>query len=234
MALNIEDISVVIFAGGLGTRLSEETIRRPKPMVEIGTKPILHHIMDSYAKYGFKRFVVCCGYKGYMIKEYFANYFLHNSDVTISLADNSVDYIKSKSLDWKVTLIDTGLETMTGGRLKAVQNYVGETFCLTYGDGLSDVNLSDLLHFHQSHGKAATVTGVRPPGRFGSLKITDNLVTSFQEKPEGDGTWINGGFFVLEKSVMKYLTKPSDVWEQEPLKRLSADEQLAVFKHKGF
>ncbi len=231
-------MKVVIFAGGLGSRISEESHLRPKPMIEIGGKPILWHIMKLYQAQGFNEFIVCLGYKGYVVKEYFANYFLHNSDVTIDLSNNKIDINKSLQEDLKVTLVDTGSETMTAGRLKRVQQYVGDdTFMLTYGDGLSDVDLKKLLQFHKDHGKIATLTAIQPAGKFGILKYDDNgLISSFAEKPKGDGNWVNGGFFVLEPEVFKYLDGNMDevMWEQEPMQQMVEEKQLVAFRHHGF
>ena len=228
-------MKVVILAGGFGTRISEETHLKPKPMIEIGGKPILWHIMKNYSFYGINEFVICCGYKGYMVKEYFANYFLHTSDVTFDMQNNKMEVHQKFAEPWKVTLIDTGLETMTGGRLKKVKSFVdGETFCFTYGDGVSDVNISKLLEFHKNNKTIATVTAIQPPGRFGTLDISVNKITSFKEKPAGDGNWINGGFFVLEPSVFDYLEGDSTIWERTPLEKLAEEKQLAVYKHSGF
>jgi len=229
-------MKVVILAGGLGTRLSEETDIKPKPMVEIGGKPILWHIMKIYSHYGFNDFVICLGYKGYVIKEYFANYFLHQSDVTINLKENNMEIHQSKAEPWKITLVDTGLNTMTGGRIKRVQKYIGnETFMLTYGDGVGNVDIQALLKFHKSHRKYATVTSVQPSGRFGALNLDNKSnVLSFQEKPRGDGSWINGGFFVLEMPVFDYIRSDETVWEKEPLENLAHDGQLVAHTHTGF
>ncbi len=229
-------MKVVLLAGGLGTRLSEETAVRPKPMVEIGGKPILWHIMKIYSHYGFNEFVVCLGFKGYMIKEYFSNYFLHMSDVTFDMTSNSMEVHQKNVEPWRVTLVDTGADSMTGGRVKRVTPYLGnETFMLTYGDGVADVNISELLAFHRRHGRAATITSTQPSGRFGALNMTDeSLVTSFQEKPAGDGSWINGGFFVLEPGVLDRIADDSTVFEKEPLESLARDGQLAAYKHNGF
>lgn len=232
-----EYVPVVIFAGGLGTRLSEETDIKPKPMVEIGGKPILWHIMKIYSKYGFNNFIICLGYKGYVIKEYFANYFLHQNDITIDIAKNSTEIHSNNCEPWKVALVDTGLNTMTGARLKKVQKYVGnKTFMLTYGDGVSDIDIRKLVAFHKSHGKLATVTAVQPEGKFGSLGIDDrNHVLTFHEKPKGDNTWVNGGFFVLESKIFDYIDSGEHIsWEQEPLKQLTKDGQLMTYKHEGF
>jgi glucose-1-phosphate cytidylyltransferase len=227
-------VKAVILAGGLGSRLSEETTLKPKPMVEIGAKPILWHIMKIYSAHGVDEFVICLGYKGYVIKEYFANYFLHMSDVTINLRDNKVQVHQSSSEPWSVTLVDTGDETQTGGRLRRVQQHIDDTFCFTYGDGLSDVNIADLLAFHRQQQTYATVTAVQPPGRFGMLDFEADKIASFSEKPPGDGSWINGGFFVLEPKVFDYLEGDSTVWERAPLERLAREGQLAAFKHDGF
>lgn len=230
-------MKAVILAGGLGTRLSEETDLKPKPMIEIGGRPILWHIMKMYSQYGVNDFIICCGYKGYVIKEYFANYFLHMSNVTLSMKNNSMKVHQNNAELWTVTLIDTGENSMTGGRLKRVADYIkdDEAFCFTYGDGVSDVNITKLIEFHESHGKLATLTAVRPPGRYGALKITDNgIVDHFQEKPDGDGSWINGGFFVLSPKVLELITDDATSWEGEPLVSLAAESQLAAFKHEGF
>ncbi|NJM58567.1 MAG: glucose-1-phosphate cytidylyltransferase [Synechococcales cyanobacterium RU_4_20] len=230
-------MKAVIFAGGFGTRLSEETSVRPKPMVEIGGRPILWHIMKTYSMHGIDEFVICCGYKGYVIKEYFANYFLHMSDVTFDMAENRMTVHERSAEPWKVTLVDTGLNTMTGGRLRRVREYIGnETFCLTYGDGVSNVNVTELLEFHRNKGGLATMTTVQPPGRFGaiSLQKDETTIHSFQEKPEGDGAWVNGGYFVLEPEVIDYVQGDKTVWEQEPLEKLAQMGQLSAYKHKGF
>jgi glucose-1-phosphate cytidylyltransferase len=229
-------MKTVILAGGLGTRISEETDTRPKPMVEIGGRPILWHIMKIYAHYGFSEFVICLGYKGYFIKEYFANYFLHQSDVTIDLLDNKLEIHKTTSENWKITLIDTGKDTMTGGRIKRIEPYINnEPFMLTYGDGISDVNIPKLIKAHKSSGKLATVTAVQPSGRFGALTINDgNEVESFYEKPKGDGIWISGGFFVCEPQIFSYIKGDGTIWEQEPLQNLAKENQLHAFKHTGF
>jgi glucose-1-phosphate cytidylyltransferase len=225
----------VILAGGLGSRLSEETSLCPKPMVGIGGKPILWHIMKIYAHHGIHEFIICIGYKGYVIKEYFANYFLHLADVTFNLADNSMEIHQSQAEDWKVTLVDSGQETMTGGRLRRVAPYVGDgAFCFTYGDGVSDVDISALIEFHKSHGKLATVTGVQPPGRFGQLIVEEDSVMEFCEKSDNLSNLINGGFFVLEPGVIDYIAEDSTSWELSPLEKLSADNQLACFRHGGY
>ena len=229
-------MKVVILAGGLGTRLSEETVARPKPMVEIGGKPILWHIMKLYSHYGLNDFVICLGYKGYVIKEYFSNYFLHTSDVTLDLLHNKTEVHQKFAEPWKVTLVDTGDHTMTGGRVKRVAPYVnGETFFLTYGDGVADINVHQLLAFHRKHGKLVTVTSTQPKGRFGALTLDEhNCVREFKEKPSGDGNWINGGFFVMEPGLFKYIADDQAALEQGPMEKLSNDGQLLAFKHHGF
>jgi glucose-1-phosphate cytidylyltransferase len=229
-------MKVVILAGGLGTRLSEETVIRPKPMVEIGGMPILWHIMKIYSAHGFNEFIVCLGYKGYIIKEYFANYFLHQSDVTIDLSTNQVQVHNSQAEPWKITLVDTGKDSMTGGRIKRIQHHIGnEPFLLTYGDGVGDVNISDLVAFHRQHGKLCTLTAVQPSARFGALDVSDTKgVTSFLEKPKGDGAWINGGFFVCQPEVFKYINGDDTVWERYPMETLAAEGELMAFEHDGF
>lgn len=229
-------MKVVILAGGLGTRLSEETSIRPKPMVEVGGKPILWHIMKSYSHHGINDFVICCGYMGYFIKEYFANYFLHMSDVTFDMNSNTMKVHEKRAEPWTVTLVDTGENSMTGGRLKRVRKYLDEDdiFCFTYGDGVSDINISDLIEFHKSHNKLATLTSAFPPGRFGALDIHNNQVKNFMEKPKGDGGMINAGFFVLNPSVIDLIDSDSCVWEQEPLNKLVEQEQLMAYEHNGF
>lgn len=228
-------MKAVILAGGLGTRISEETHLRPKPMIEIGGKPILWHIMKIYSHYGINEFIICLGYKGYMIKEYFANYFLHMSDVTFDMSDNSMEVHHQHTEPWKVTLIDTGAESMTGGRLKRVAPFLNkEPFCFTYGDGVSDVNLQQLIAQHNQHGLLATMTAIQPPGRYGSLDISGGYIKRFQEKPKGDGAWINGGFFVLDPGVIEYIQGDDTIWEKEPLERLAGDNQLFAYKHDGF
>ena len=229
-------MKVVILAGGLGTRISEETSTRPKPMIEIGGKPILWHIMKTYSSHGIHDFIICCGYKGYVIKEYFANYFLHMSDVTFDMESNKMEVHQRSAEPWKVTLVDTGDETMTGGRLKRVSNYVKDekSFCLTYGDGISNIDITKLIEFHETQNVKATLTATIPPGRFGALKIESNKVHAFQEKPEGDGAVINGGFFVLSPEVIDYITDDQTIWEQGPLQRLTEEGNLAAFHHYGF
>jgi len=225
----------VILAGGLGTRLSEETSLRPKPMVEIGGKPILWHVMKIYSSYGINDFIICAGYKGYLIKEYFANYFLHMSDVTFDMKNNSMKVHEQYAEPWKVTILDTGEETMTGGRLKKVAPYLGdETFCMTYGDGVGDIALTKVLEEHRKGKRLATITAVQPPGRFGALQIEDEAVTRFIEKPEGESGWINGGFFVLEPQVISYIDHETMIWEKEPLQRLAQEKQLHAYRHRGF
>ena len=229
-------MKVILLAGGFGTRLSEETSLKPKPMVEIGGKPILWHIMKLYSSQGFNEFIVCLGYKGYIIKEYFANYFLHQSDVTFDMKSNHMEIHNSQAEPWKVTLIDTGLNTMTGGRIKRIKNYINDqTFLLTYGDGVSNVDIQELVKFHKSHKKKITVTAVQPSGRFGALNILENQkVESFMEKPKGDGSWINGGFFVCEPEVIDYIEDDTTVFEKAPLENLAADNELMAFKHDDF
>lgn len=230
-------MKAIILAGGLGTRLSEETDLKPKPMVEIGGKPILWHIMKIYSAHGVNDFVICVGYKGYMIKEYFANYFLHQSDVTFCVKDNSMQVHQNNAEPWTVTLVDTGENTMTGGRLKRIKNYINddEAFCFTYGDGVGDVDITQLIKFHQAHGKLATLTATRPPGRYGALKFgANNLVERFQEKPEGDGSWINGGYFVLNPKVLDLISDDQTSWEAEPLAQLAKQGELVAFQHPGF
>ena len=229
-------MKVVLLAGGLGTRLSEETVLRPKPMVEIGGMPILWHIMKIYSSYGFNDFIICLGYKGYVVKEYFANYFLHKSDVTINMKDNSIKVHDSQAEPWTITLVDTGNESMTGGRIKRIRSHVGnETFMLSYGDGVSNVNISELVKYHQEKGKLCTVTSVQPSGRFGAININDdNTVHSFMEKPKGDGAWINGGFFVCEPDVFDYIEGDSTIWEREPMEKIAQDGQMVAFEHNGF
>jgi glucose-1-phosphate cytidylyltransferase len=229
-------MKAIILAGGFGTRLSEETALKPKPMVEIGGKPILWHIMKSYSSHGINDFVICCGYKSYVIKEYFSNYFLHTSDVTFDMQKNTMEVHTRYAEPWKVTVVDTGLDTMTGGRLKRVQRYVAgdDMFCFTYGDGVSDVNITDLIAFHKKHGKLATLTAVQPPGRFGVLNLDGTRITSFQEKPQGDGAWINGGFFVLSPKVIDYIQDDTTVWEKKPMERLASEGQLEAYMHRKF
>lgn len=229
-------MKVVILAGGYGTRFSEETDLKPKPMIEIGGKPILWHIMKIYSHYGFNDFIICLGYKGYIIKEYFMNYFIHMSDLKVNLSQGSFEALNSYSENWNVAMVDTGLDTMTGGRIKRIQKYLNnEPFLLTYGDGVSDIDINELIQFHKSHGKAATITAVQPTGRFGAIDISDrNMVNSFYEKPAGDGGWVNGGFFVLEPEIFDYIAGDEITWEREPLESLARENKLAAYKHNGF
>ena len=229
-------MKAVILAGGLGTRISEETSFKPKPMIEIGGKPILWHIMKIYSQHGINEFIICCGYKGYVIKEYFANYFLHQSDITFDMTNNEMKIHQERSEPWKVTLIDTGENTMTGGRLKRVKEYLDndEPFCLTYGDGVADINISQLIKFHNTHGKLATLTSVFPQARFGSIEIEKDKVKRFVEKPRGDGALINGGFFVLNTKIFNEIDGDNTIWEQEPLSNLANKGELMAFKHDGF
>jgi len=228
-------MKAVLLAGGLGTRIAEETYLKPKPMIEIGGRPILWHIMKMYSSHGINDFVICCGYKGYIIKEYFANYFLHMSDVTFDMCNNKMEVHQNNAESWRVTLIDTGEQTMTGGRLKRVKDYLdGEDFCFTYGDGVGDIDIKGLVEFHRASGKLATLTATQPPGRFGALETDGNLIRSFQEKPHGDGGWINGGFFVLSPKVIDYITDDETIWEREPMERLAKESQLQAWFHRGF
>jgi glucose-1-phosphate cytidylyltransferase len=228
-------MKAVILAGGLGTRISEESTIRPKPMIEIGGRPILWHIMKGYSTHGIYDFVICLGYKGYVIKEYFANYFLHMSDITFDMRNNKMTVHQNNAEPWQVTLVDTGEQTMTGGRLRRIAPYVqGEDFCCTYGDGVGDVDITALVAFHKQSGRLATLTATQPPGRFGSLVVDESRVLSFQEKPRGDGGWINGGFFVLSPSVLDYIAGDNTTWEREPMERLAAEGQLSVYRHHGF
>jgi|TARA_R110001583_G_scaffold71050_6_gene200579 glucose-1-phosphate cytidylyltransferase len=234
--LELQKMKAVILAGGLGSRLSEETSLKPKPMVEIGGKPILWHLMKIYSNHGVNDFIICLGYKGYVIKEYFANYFLHHADVTIHMVTNQIEYHNANAEPWKITLIDTGQDTMTGGRIKRIANYLedDQPFCLTYGDGLGDVDITSSIAFHRQQGKKATMTVVSPPGRFGATILNENLVTAFQEKPLGDGARINAGFFVCEKSVINEIDSDQTVWEAEPLRRLTENQELSAWRHDGF
>jgi glucose-1-phosphate cytidylyltransferase len=229
-------MKAVILAGGLGTRIAEETHLKPKPMIEIGGKPVLWHVMKIYSAHGINEFVVCCGYKGYLIKEYFANYFLHMSDVTFDMAHNRMEVHQQNAEPWRVTLIDTGDETLTGGRLKRVAPFLDgeESFCFTYGDGVGDIDITQLINFHRDHGKLATLTATQPPGRFGALSLHGTDITSFVEKPEGDGAWINGGFFVLSPKVIDYIEGDSTTWEREPMERLAREGQFRAYFHHGF
>lgn len=228
-------MKAVILAGGLGTRISEESHLKPKPMIEIGGRPILWHVMKIYSHYGINDFVVCLGYKGYVIKEYFANYFLHMSDVTFDMANNRMEVHQNHAEPWRVTLVDTGTDTMTGGRLARVRSYLGdEPFCFTYGDGVADIDVAAQIAFHRQHGKLATVTAIQPPGRYGALRMDGTQVSSFQEKPAGDGAWINGGFFVLDPKVMDYIDGDDTSWESTPISRLAEEGQLQAYMHSGF
>ncbi|MCE9550567.1 MAG: glucose-1-phosphate cytidylyltransferase [Betaproteobacteria bacterium] len=228
-------MKAIILAGGLGTRISEESHLKPKPMIEIGGKPILWHIMKIYSHYGINDFVICLGYRGYIVKEYFANYFLHTSDVTLDMAQNHMEVHERHAEPWRVTLVDTGQDTLTGGRLKKVRDYIGnETFCFTYGDGVADLDIGATLEFHRAHGKKATITAIQPPGRYGALNLDGNTVLSFQEKPAGDGAWINGGFFVLEPSVFDYIQGDQTSWEAQPLEQLAHEGELLSYQHQGF
>lgn len=228
-------MKAVILAGGLGTRISEESHLKPKPMIEIGGRPLLWHIMKIYSRWGIDDFVICLGYRGFVIKEYFANYFLHMSDVTFDMAENRMEVHQRNAEPWRVTLVDTGHDTLTGGRLKRVRSYLGnETFCFTYGDGVSDLDVGKLLAYHRSHGRLATLTAIQPPGRYGAVLIDRSRVTSFQEKPDGDGAWINGGFFVLEMGALDYIDGDQTSWESVPLVRMTHDGELHAYQHSGF
>jgi glucose-1-phosphate cytidylyltransferase len=228
-------MKAVLLAGGLGTRIAEETHLKPKPMIEIGGRPILWHIMKSYSAHGIHDFIICCGYKGYLIKEYFANYFLHMSDVTFNMRTNDMEVHQNSAEPWRVTLVDTGESTMTGGRLKRIRSYLGdEDFCFTYGDGVSNVDISESIKFHRAGGRLATLTATQPPGRFGALDLDGDRVCSFQEKPHGDGAWINGGFFVLSPKVIDYIDGDHTIWERDPMERLAKEGQLGAWTHKGF
>ncbi|MEI6050746.1 MAG: glucose-1-phosphate cytidylyltransferase [Bacteroidota bacterium] len=230
-------MKVVILAGGLGTRISEETDLKPKPMIEIGGRPILWHIMKIYSSFGFNDFVICCGYKGYFIKEYFANYFLHQADITIDLQNNSLEVHQSKAEPWKITLVDTGLNTMTGGRIKRIKEYIDGPFLLTYGDGVGDVNIKELVDFHKKNDKKVTVTVVQPSGRFGAVQFDNSdevKVFAFQEKPKGDGSWINGGFFVCEPEIFDEIDDDKTIWERKPLENIAAEGELVAYRHYGF
>lgn len=228
-------MKAVLLAGGLGTRISEESVLKPKPMIEIGGKPILWHIMKMYAAHDVNEFIICCGYKAYVIKEYFANYFIHNSDITFDVKNNKMEIHQNSAEPWKVTVVDTGENTMTGGRLKRVAKYIGqEDFCFTYGDGVSNVDIRASIAFHKDHGKLATITAVQPPGRYGALKMSGNRVESFMEKPKGDGGVINGGFFVLNSKAIDYVKEDSTIWEKEPMEKLASDGEMRAFIHDGF
>lgn len=233
--MNHPGMKAVILAGGLGTRISEETHLKPKPMVEVGGRPILWHVMKIYSAHGINDFVICAGYKGYVIKEYFANYFLHMSDVTFDMTRNQMEVHQGRSEPWRVTIVDTGESTMTGGRLRRVRGYLNnETFCFTYGDGIGDVDITKAVEFHRTEGRRATLTGVQPPGRYGALDINENRVVRFEEKPPGDGVWISGGFFVLEPSVIDLIPDDSTVWERKPMEALASENELSIYRHAGF
>jgi glucose-1-phosphate cytidylyltransferase len=228
-------MKLVILSGGKGTRISEESVLKPKPLIEIGNMPIIWHIMKIYSHFGVKEFIICCGYKGYLIKEYFANYSLHSSDVTINIQKNTIEVHKKKAEDWKITLVDTGEDTLTGGRILRIKNYIKDDFLLTYGDGVSDINIKKLIKFHKSNKKLATMSVVQPQGRFGVVEIEkNNLIKNFSEKPRGDGSWINGGFFVLKQEIFKYLKDDYTIWEKEPLETLSKKKELCAYHHRGF
>jgi glucose-1-phosphate cytidylyltransferase len=227
-------MKVVLLAGGLGTRISEESSLRPKPMIEIGGRPILWHIMKIYLAHGLRDFVICCGYKGYMIKEYFANYSLHMSDVTIDMEKNSIEVHQKKAEPWRVTLVDTGEATQTGGRLKRISEYIDDDFCMTYGDGVGSINITELIAFHRQHGRLATMTATQPPGRFGALQLEQHAITSFLEKPTGDGGWINGGFFVLSPKTLELIEGDETIWERGPLETLAQTRELQAYFHPGF
>ena len=227
-------MKVVILAGGLGSRISEESIVKPKPLVEIGGKPIIWHIMKIYSHYGFNDFIICCGYKGYLIKEYFVNYSLHTTDITVDVRSNKIKVHKKTTEPWKITLVDTGQHSMTGDRIKKIEPYIKNDFCLTYGDGLTSVNIKEVVKFHKKNKKLATVLAVKPAGRFGAMDVKKNLVKKFLEKPQGDGGWINGGFFVLNKKIFNYIKNSPSIWEREPLKKISKNNQLIAYQHSGF
>ncbi len=227
-------MQAVILAGGKGTRISEESLVRPKPLIEIGGKPIIWHLMKNYSHYGINDFIICCGYKAELVKEYFANFGLYSSDISVDIKAKKITFLKKKLENWKITLIDTGLDTQTGGRIKRVKKYLKSTFCLTYGDGLSNVNIKETIKFHKENQKLATMTTVQPAGRFGAVNIKNNLVTEFIEKPRGDGGWVNGGFFVLNKKVIDFIKDDESIWEKDPLKNLSKKRQLVTYKHRSF
>ncbi len=227
-------MKVVILAGGLGSRISEESVVRPKPLVEIGGKPIIWHIMKTYSHYGLNDFVICCGYKGYLIKEYFTNYSLHTTDITVNVRSNKIKVHKKTTEPWNITLVDTGQDSLTGDRIKKIEQFIDDDFCLTYGDGVADIDIKKLVKFHKKNKKLATVTAVKPAGRFGAIDLEKNMVKKFLEKPKGDGGWINGGFFVLNKKIFNYISVSPCIWEQEPLEKLAKEKQLSAFKLDGF
>tara|TARA_B100000989_G_scaffold129461_1_gene96159 strand:+ start:1093 stop:1863 length:771 start_codon:yes stop_codon:yes gene_type:complete len=227
-------MKVVILAGGLGSRISEESIIRPKPLIEIGGKPIIWHIMKIYSHFGLNNFIICCGYKGYLIKEYFTNYSLHTTDITVDVRNNKIKVHKKTTEPWNITLVDTGQESLTGDRIKKIEQFVDDDFCLTYGDGIADIDVKKLINFHNKNKKLATVTAVKPGGRFGAIDLDKNIVKKFLEKPQGDGGWINGGFFVLSKKIFKYISKSPCIWEREPLEKLAKEKQLSAYKFDGF
>ena len=227
-------MKVVILAGGLGSRISEESIIRPKPLIEIGGKPIIWHIMKIYSHFGLNNFIICCGYKGYLIKEYFTNYSLHTTDITVDVRSNKIKVHKKTTEPWNITLVDTGQESLTGDRIKKIEQFVDDDFCLTYGDGIADIDVKKLINFHNKNKKLATVTAVKPGGRFGAIDLDKNIVKKFLEKPQGDGGWINGGFFVLSKKIFKYISKSPCIWEREPLEKLAKEKQLSAYKFDGF
>jgi glucose-1-phosphate cytidylyltransferase len=227
-------MKVVILAGGLGSRISEESILKPKPLIEIGGRPIIWHIMKQYSYYGLNDFIICCGYKGYLIKEYFVNYSLHTTDITVNVRSNKIKVHKKTTEPWNITMVNTGEDSLTGDRIREIKSFIDGDFCLTYGDGLSSVNIKDTIKFHKKNNKIATVVAVKPTGRFGAITVNGNLVKKFFEKPKGDGAWVNGGFFVLNKKIFKYLSDKNCIWEKEPLEKIAKDNQLTAYKHHGF
>ena len=227
-------MKVVILAGGLGSRISEESVLKPKPLIEIGGRPIIWHIMKQYSYYGLNDFIICCGYKGYLIKEYFVNYSLHTTDITVNVRSNKIKVHKKTTEPWNITMVNTGEHSLTGDRIREIKNFVDGDFCLTYGDGLSSINIKDTIKFHKKNKKIATVVAVKPIGRFGAITLNENLVEKFSEKPKGDGSWINGGFFVLNKKIFNYLSNKNCIWEKEPLEKIAVESQLAAYKHQGF
>jgi len=227
-------MKVVILAGGLGSRISEESVLKPKPLIEIGGRPIIWHIMKQYSYYGLNDFIICCGYKGYLIKEYFVNYSLHTTDITVNVRSNKIKVHKKTTEPWNITMVNTGEDSLTGDRIREIKSFIDGDFCLTYGDGLSSVNIKDTIKFHKKNNKIATVVAVKPTGRFGAITVNGNLVKKFFEKPKGDGAWVNGGFFVLNKKIFKYLSDKNCIWEKEPLEKIAKDNQLTAYKHHGF